>query len=208
MCDYLTTRKSGIVLRRYANDIVKEVFRKVIHLCAVFIPFLLKYFYVPVLILLAVVLILYIIAEFLRYKGKTVPIFSVITQAAARKRDENKFVLGPVTLTLGIIIAALLFDYKSACVGIYALALGDGLASLVGKLFGRNIIPFSQGKTAEGSLACFGAIFISTFLVTKSAFSALIIALIGMFIELFPLKDFDNLYIPIILGFVMQYLLP
>ena len=48
MCDYLTTRKSGIVLRRYANDIVKEVFRKVIHLCAVFIPFLLKYFYCKV----------------------------------------------------------------------------------------------------------------------------------------------------------------
>lgn len=208
MCDYMPSRKSGIVLRRYANDIIKEIFRKVIHLCAAFIPFFLKYFYLPVLVLLSSVLVLYIIAEILRYKGFSVPVFSVITQTAARKRDENKFVLGPVTLTLGIIITAILFDYQSACVGIYALALGDGLASLVGKLFGKNIIPFTQGKTAEGSLACFGAIFISTFLVTKSAFSALVIALIGMFIELLPLKDLDNLFIPIILGFVMQYLLP
>ena len=208
MCNYVGKKRSGIILRRYANDIAKELFRKVIHLCAAFIPFFLKYFYVPVLSLLSLVLVLYIIAEILRYKGKTVPIFSVITQVASRKRDENKFVLGPVTLSLGILITALCFDYRSASVGIYGLALGDGLASLVGKLFGRNIIPFSQGKTAEGSLACFGAIFISTFLVTKSAFSALVIALVGMFIELFPLKDFDNLFIPIILGFVMQYLLP
>ena len=72
MCDYLTTRKSGIVLRRYANDIVKEVFRKVIHLCAAFIPFFLKYFYLPVLVLLSSVLVLYIIAEILRYKGFSV----------------------------------------------------------------------------------------------------------------------------------------
>ncbi len=206
MCDYVASRKSGIVLRRYANDIIKEIFRKVIHLCAAFIPFLLKHFYTLVLVLLTIVLILYIIAESLRYKGINVPIFSVITQAAARKRDENKFVLGPVTLTLGIIITALLFDYKSASVGIYALALGDGLASLVGKLFGKNVLPFTQGKTAEGSLACFCAIFISCFLVTKDAFSSLLIALVGMFIELLPLKDFDNFFIPIILGFIMSLL--
>ena len=102
MCNYVGKKRSGIILRRYANDIAKELFRKVIHLCAAFIPFFLKYFYVPVLSLLSLVLVLYIIAEILRYKGKTVPIFSVITQAASRKRDENKFVLGPVTLSLGI----------------------------------------------------------------------------------------------------------
>lgn len=208
MCDYVGSRKSGIVLRRYTNDIVKEIFRKVIHLFAAFIPLLLKYFYVPVLFLLSFVLVLYIIAEILRFKGISVPIISVITQTAARKRDENKFVLGPVTLTLGIIITALLFDYQSASVGIYALAFGDGFASLVGKLFGKNILPFTQGKTAEGSLACFVAIFISSFLVTKDALSALIIALVGMFIELLPLKDLDNLFIPIILGFIMQFLFP
>ncbi|MBE6347542.1 MAG: phosphatidate cytidylyltransferase [Spirochaetaceae bacterium] len=208
MCEYVSNHKSGIILRRYANDISKELFRKLIHLCAAFIPLSLKYFYAPVLVLLSVVLIFYIIAEFLRYKGYSVPLISVITQTAARKRDENKFVLGPVTLTLGIILTALFFDYKSASVGIYALALGDGLASLVGKIFGRTILSFTKGKTVEGSLACFSAIFVSCFLVTKNASTSLIIALIGMFIELLPLKDFDNFFIPIVLAFVMQYLLP
>ena len=77
----------------------KEVFRKVIHLCAAFIPILLKYFYQPILILLSSVLILYVVAEFLRYKGINVPIFSVITQTAARKRDG--FLNGSTPIILG-----------------------------------------------------------------------------------------------------------
>ena len=42
MCNYARNKRSGIVLRRYANDIAKELFRKVIHLCAAFIPFFLS----------------------------------------------------------------------------------------------------------------------------------------------------------------------
>ena len=42
MCNYVGKKRSGIILRRYANDIAKELFRKVIHLCAAFIPFFLK----------------------------------------------------------------------------------------------------------------------------------------------------------------------
>ena len=51
MCEYVSNHKSGIILRRYANDISKELFRKLIHLCAAFIPLSLKYFYAPVLVL-------------------------------------------------------------------------------------------------------------------------------------------------------------
>lgn len=197
--------KSGIVIRRYANDIFKELFRKSIHLCAAFIPLALKYFYTPVLVLLSLVLVFYIVTETLRYKGINVPIISAITQAASRKRDENKFVLGPVTLSLGILITALAFDWKCASIGIYALALGDGCASLVGKIFGRVYIWGTQGKTAEGSLACFCAIFISCFCVTKDASSSLLIAIAGMLIEVLPLKDFDNLIIPIALAAIYHF---
>ena len=38
MCNYVGKKRSGIILRRYANDIAKELFRKVIHLCAAFLP--------------------------------------------------------------------------------------------------------------------------------------------------------------------------
>ena len=77
---------------------------------------------------------------------------SKITEIAARKRDENHFVLGPVTLVCGILLAALLLPLDCARVGIFALAFGDGLASLMGKLFGKITIPGAHGKTAAGSV--------------------------------------------------------
>jgi len=199
--------KSGITYRQYANDIAKELFRKSIHLCSAFIPLLLNYFYWPVIIALSIIVTLYSIAEFARINGKTVPIISAVTAAAARKRDENRFVLGPVTLSLGIILCALLCKPNAAAIGIYALAFGDGLASLAGKLFGKIHIPLTQGKTAAGSLTCFTAIFISSYLAGKDVRAALIIASVGMFIEVLPLKDFDNIIIPVVLGRLAQFLL-
>ncbi|MCR5762086.1 MAG: phosphatidate cytidylyltransferase [Treponema sp.] len=198
----------GIIKRQYLNDIKKEVFRKSIHICSAFLPFLLNYLKWPVLIALGLAIIAYSIAELLRLKGITIPLISDVTAAAARKRDENKFVLGPVTLALGIFISALLWEPLPASIGIYALAFGDGLASLSGKLFGKVQIPLTQGKTAVGSLTCFAAIFTSSFIASGNSYVALVVASVGMFIELMPIKDFDNIIIPIVLGGIAQHLLP
>jgi len=114
--------KDGIVRRQRLNDIAKELFRKSIHVCSAFIPLLLHYARIPLLFALTATLLLYSVAEFLRLKGKSIPVVSTITAAAARKRDENRFVLGPVTLCAGIILAALLFEPFASSIGIYALA--------------------------------------------------------------------------------------
>lgn len=206
MCNNLAEKTSGIQLRQYVNDIAKELFRKSIHLCTVFIPLLLARVYYPVIISLSLVVVLYTITEILRIKGHYVPIISVITQTAARKRDENKFVLGPVTLAVGVIITALCFDPLPASIGITALALGDGLASLAGKMCGKVAIPFTKGKTAAGSVTCFTAIFVATFFITQNSEISLVIACAGMIIEVMPLKDFDNLLIPVLLAALYQFL--
>lgn len=197
----------GVFRRNYINYIYKELFRKLIHLCTMFVPFFLSHFYVLTEFLLFFALIFYSISEMLRLKGIYIPIISSITNIAARKRDDGKFVLGPVTLVIGIIISSLLFDKTSYSIGILALAFGDGIASLSGKLFGKIHIPFTNGKTVEGSLSCFFAIFCSTFFVTKNVYVSLIIAIVGMLIEAIPLKDFDNLIIPIILSYISANLL-
>lgn len=202
----MSDKAAGIVLKQYILDIKKEVFRKSIHLCTALVPCMLSFAYVPVIVLLVACLCFYCVFEYMRLKGKNILFISAITAAAARKRDENKFVWGPVTLVLGIVISALLWKPVPAAVGIYALAFGDGLASLVGKLAGTITIPFTNGKTAAGSLTCFAAIFCSTFLVMRSVSSAFIVALIGMLIEVLPLKDFDNLVIPLILGGLVQFM--
>ena len=87
-----------------------------------------------------------------------------------------------------------------AKIGIFALAFGDGLASLAGKLFGRIKIPHTGGKTLEGSLTCFTAVFISTFIVSRNPVVSLIVALLAMLIEVFPLGDWDNMIIPAATG--------
>ena len=199
--------QKGILIKQYRISIFKEVFRKSIHLCSAFVPTLLTFAYKPVLALLFDALIFYSFTEFVRLKGINVPVVSRITSIAARKRDENKFVLGPVTLVVGIIAAALLWKPAAARIGIYALAFGDGLASLVGKLIGRIHIPFTKGKTAAGSLACFYAVFISSFCVGKNALVSLILAFVAMIVEIIPMTDFDNIVIPIVIGGLAQYLL-
>ena len=192
----------GIVERQRLNAILKELFRKSIHICSSFIPLFLKLAYWPVIVLLVLAVIVYSISEVLRSKNIELPLISKVTEIAARKRDENRFVLGPVTLVCGILLAALLLPLDCARAGIFALAFGDGLASLMGKLFGKITIPGAHGKTVAGSLTCFFAVFITTFCCCGNCFIALIIALCAMFIEILPLADFDNLIIPPAIGWI------
>lgn len=180
--------------------VLKEIIRKSIHLCSGFIPLLLYFFYWPTIILLILAVIIYSICEVLRMKGFVIPLVSKITEAASRKRDEDKFVLGPVTLVCGILIAALILPYDAARIGIFALAFGDGCASLVGKILGKVKIPHMGGKTLEGCLACCVAVLTATFLVTGNPLLSLFIGIFTMIIEVLPLFDFDNLIIPISVG--------
>ena len=95
----------GIYLRQKANSIAKELFRKSIHICSSFVPFFLSLAFYPTIAMLLFAVCGYSVCELLRLKGVTIPLISKVTEVAARKRDENRFVLGPVTLVFGIIIA-------------------------------------------------------------------------------------------------------
>ena len=198
--------KIGIELKKHLIDFRKELFRKSIHMCTAFVPLFLHFSYALTVALLCGAACFYVVAESLRIRGTDVPLVSAVTAAAARKRDENRFVLGPVTLVAGIVLTALFWKERAAQVGILALAFGDGLASLAGKSLGHAVVPFTHGKTAAGSLACFLAIFCVTFFVCADTALSLVIAGAGMCIELLPLKDYDNLLIPVFLGGLTQYL--
>ena len=186
--------------------ILKELFRKSIHLCSSVVPWFFAMYYWYTVYGLLIIVSLYYFCELARLEGHPVPLVSLITETASRQRDECKFVLGPVTLVLGIVFAALVLPLQCAKIGIFALAFGDGLASLAGKLFGRVKIPHTGGKTLEGSLTCFAAVFLSTYIVTGLSVVSLIIALVAMLIEVLPLGDWDNMIIPVTTGGV-YYLL-
>ncbi|MBO4509157.1 MAG: phosphatidate cytidylyltransferase [Spirochaetaceae bacterium] len=204
-CNLYESGAAGIEQRKRFYTIAKELFRKTIHMGTALVPLVLYYSKTLIVSLLITAIVLYSITEILRLSGKSVPIVSKITEAASRKRDDNRFVLGPITLCVGVLLTVLLFDFKTATAGIFALAFGDGLASLGGKLIGQCVIPFTQGKTAAGSLTCFIAIFLSSFAVFGSVTLSLSVAALGMFIELLPLRDFDNLIIPVAVSSLIYF---
>ncbi len=195
----------GLLWKKHLIVFYKEIFRKAIHLCTAFVPLLLAHFYDATIVLLILAGVGYTVCQILSLRGISVPLISDITDIAARERDKGKFVLGPLTLVCGIVLTALLWEPKAAAVGIFALAFGDGLASLAGKIWGNLHVPFTGGKTCAGSLVCFTAIFISSFCVLRNAGGALLIAVCGMLIEILPLKDFDNILIPLLLGGIAHF---
>jgi dolichol kinase len=186
------------------NDLLKETFRKGIHFCASLVPAFAAWNYSWTVLSLSVVISLYIVCEYRRIGGNAVPIVSHITSYAARRRDDGHFVLGPVTMGLGVLFSLLLFPLDVAQYGIFALAFGDGIASLAGKLFGKNPIPHGRGKTFEGSTACFCAVFLSAVIVSGRPVESIAIALVAMAIEILPLKDYDNLVIPLSIAAFVQ----
>ena len=197
----------------YTDRRKSELIRKTLHFLIGLSPVLAAYNRFFTLILLAVGTLTYVVMEYLRRRGFHIPVVSNLTLAASRRRDMGRFVLGPVTLGIGAFLPLLVFPPPVAAIAVYALAFGDGTASLAGKFIGRIRPSFLFGKSLEGSLACFLGAFISAYLVTvqqmenKSIVTALVAACTAVAVELPPVKDWDNVIIPMSVGVVVWLLL-
>jgi len=181
-----------------------EAVRKAIHFLIALSPGMAAVNYPLTVLALMAGVLGYTLMETLRLSGVKIPVVSTLTAMASRPRDIGVFVLGPVTLGLGALLTLLLFPSPAACIGIYALAFGDGFAGLVGKLFGRIRPAFLSGKSLEGSAACFTATFISAYLVSHNYAVSAAAALTAMAVEALPLEDYDNISLPLIVGVVVQ----
>ena len=184
------------------EDLKTELARKGIHLLIGVSPTLAARDRVFTVGLLALGTALYIVLENLRLSGKNIPLFSKISAAASRKRDKGRFILGPVTLGLGAATALVLYTPPAAALGIYALAFGDGAAALAGMMFGRVRPAVLRGKSLEGSLACFAVVLLAAKSLPLSGACA--VACAATLAEALPLKDFDNLAIPLATGLVAE----
>jgi dolichol kinase len=182
------------------REISIEFTRKSIHLLIAFVPVLLSLSKFLTVLLLVGGIIVYCVFETLRMRGYSIPIISALTARAARLRDNGRFVTGPVTLGLGALLAVILFPQRPASIAIYILAFADGLSSLVGKTIGRIRLPYTQGKSLEGSITCFTCSFIPSFLISDRLGASLVIALISTLVEAAPTKDWDNILLPLTAG--------
>jgi dolichol kinase len=191
-------------ISRDIDEIKSEIIRKAIHFLVALCPSIAavnKPFTVGFLILGTLG---YTLMEYLRLSGIKVPVISSLTNMASRSKDIGCFVMGPVTLGLGALLALLLYPSPAAAIAIYALAFGDGVASLAGKFLGNLRPAFLCGKSIEGSIACFVAVFISAYVVSGSINISIIAAFTAMAVEALPLEDYDNMAIPVTVGMAVQ----
>jgi dolichol kinase len=183
-----------------------ELVRKSLHMLIAFVPGLASMTGVaPTLAILGLGVLFYTGAEYARMHGHPVALISTLTVIASRPRDRGHFVVGPVTLGVGAMLALLLYPAPAAFLAIYALAFGDGFASLVGRAFGR--IQLLRGSTLEGSLACFAAVFVAAMVMTRSPGIATAVALTATVLEAIPTDDLDNIILPVGVGLLTTILL-
>ena len=115
---------------------------------------------------------------------------------------EKHNLLGSTCLLIASTITVFLFPKEVAVAALCYLIVGDTVAALVGRRFGR--IRLFGKKTLLGSLALFSSAFIAGSLIpgleTRTAFAG---ALVAAIVEALPLPVDDNFSIPILSGIAM-----
>jgi dolichol kinase len=192
----------AFALERFQGEIV----RKSLHFLIALVPILASFDLPATLGVLAAGTLFYSFAEASRLRGVAVPLVSDLTLIASREHDRSGFVLGPVTLGLGAMLALILYPLPAASLAIYALAFGDGIASLAGTTVRGPRIPLFGGKTISGSLACFAAVFTVTLAVTQRPLDALVLGVAGALLEAIPAGNFDNIVLPVGVGLIASRL--
>ena len=177
----------------FAEELKTELIRKSIHMLIALVPLLASLLGASItLASLAAGVLFYSFAEYQRKQGRS---------AAARQTDREGIILGPITLGIGAMVSLLLYPAPASIIAIYSLAFGDSISSIAGKLFGRNSFPYLQGKTLEGSLACFILVFYITNRMVGALLPSLIVAGVATVLEAIPVKDLDNIILPMGSGF-------
>ena len=184
----------------------KELTRKVIHVTIALVPLMAKWNFVFTVVFLSTGILFYVVNETGRISGRNRGFVSRLTEMASRSVEQG-FVWGPVTLGLGALAALLYYPSPASAVAIYALAFGDGIASVAGKFLARRGSVRIGDKTLIGSIFCFLAVLISSYAVLRDIQLALIASFTATVLELLPIKDVDNLIIPLGTGLVITLLL-
>jgi dolichol kinase len=188
------------------KELKTELVRKALHSLVALAAPLAAWNRTGTLVLLAAGTAVWVCFETLRRRGVPVPVISAVTDFASRRRDHGHFVLGPVTLGAGAFLSIFLFPPLPAALAVYALAAGDSVSSLTGKFLGRLRPAFLFGKSVEGSLACFIAVFLCSWPASGSLRMALITAAAATIAEALPLRNWDNIIIPLAAGSAAWFL--
>ena len=135
-------------------------------------------------------------------------------EAMSRSGDPKEILKGPLIYGIMFVLLTILFwkNHPAGIIGLMVLCGGDGLADIVGRRIKSRPIPWSKTKTLAGTIAMFLGSFLMTILILwifirAGIFSLslesitgriVLLSILAAIIETVPVKDFDNLSVPIV----------
>jgi len=173
----------------------------VIPLAALFLP------RIVFLMTLGVITFVFLAFEFIRLKVPGVNRWFLSLFKPLLRGEETSRLTGASYTFVGSLVAFLVFPRDIAVVAVSFLAVGDVMATIVGKRLGKTRL---FGKTLEGDLACFVSCLIVGIIFYYAGLDvSLLIIVVGSLAAtvaeavLLPLPLNDNLTMPLFAGLVM-----
>ena len=166
---YIVVAAGGMMLARKLIKIPDELFRKILHfiLLGAYIPlcFAFEEWWMATVFSASLIVLLFPALFF----AEKIPMFSSFVNERKKGEFKSSMVLAVGMMALSTAICWGLFgDRYLVLASIYAWGVGDALAALVGKKFGKHKITWKIAdgkKSVEGSLAMFLCAVVSVFVV-------------------------------------------
>lgn len=189
----------------------KEIYRKLFHIVSILlllIPLNIFGKYSITILMILMLVIFYPISRY-KIKNKLTEPFWILLEFIERKENlETLPAKQAFSLALGLIIVSLLFDKNITTISIICLAIYDGVATIVGRFFGK--VEIINKRTLEGTTAGFIANVFILFLFVKDIWISILITIATVLIEISSSKDDiltdDNFTIPVGVAFFSWFL--
>lgn len=196
---------------------MEEVLRKGIHFGSVIIPITAVFVSrMEMVLFLTAAALAMVLIDIVRSRNKVFRSFFLgLFGKVLRGKEQEGGMTASTVLMASAALTILLFRTEIAVSALVFLSIGDSLAALIGKRFGRTKLV--SGRTLEGSLAALlGCLVFAIPLMQLSAARGWSLsptglafgALAATIAELFEVPLDDNLRIPVFAGLVMELVIP
>lgn len=204
--DEVTTRRSRKVVRPVTNDRLAfrpEVVRKSIHFASIILPIAVWLLPAPIpLLLLATGAVAALVVEFARNRSRWARFHFLRRTRRLLRTHERSGIAGATWMAIAYLIAYLVFPLPVAVAAMLYNGVGDALAAVVGKRWGRHRL--RSGKSWEGTATAFLADFaIGVGIPGIGVIAAVVGAAGAALIEIAPLRIDDNLRVTLFGGMVL-----
>jgi dolichol kinase len=184
-------------------SVKRELQRKSIHLAMIIIP---VWIYVTppdwTLLGLIIATSATVVTDLLRLTDRRLRGFFLRFFRSLIRSHEEEHLLGSTYFMIAALLSVLAFGDTIAIAALTFLIIGDTMAAIVGKKYGK---PLYWGKSLLGSLACFVSCLIIGAALLDNQWVIIAGALAAAVAEALPVPMDDNMRVPIVSGLVMQY---